>query len=583
MSGQIKVSAYGGNGPLTETFHYTIEGKRIHETLDIDLNSPTYGTTLSVKVKEGGQLVEVGPNGFLGRMIYQDENGARQNSYLNEMDYIKNKAIKAGYGTVHDEALKNSEMYEIASGLYPYNVHLPAVEYIENPTTAEISDAAEDGRIDGGNNDETNEQLKVSDQLALSKTKPSERVKGFAGLMQYPANAHYNDRSRPTQDHMKIDMFQYQAPQKNQLGSLFGKNNNEGNKGGNITQQRVTGSLKNAAIASAPGLRMALPLFNRNNNNSEVNVGANDRDNNALFADTITKGLQRNTTLKKYLGTVKMPIPNQLRTGNGVSWGEGRANAFEAASFMAAFSSIRQAVGGQKSFVDLIRDGSGTLKNVIEKFAGGEAGDANDLLSGAAARAALASINVNTDPNQMMTRAFGKAVNPNLELLFAGPKLRSFQFSFQFAPQNIEDAAATRRIMRFFKQGMLPSRRLSSDLFLMSPNVFRLSFMNGQDKIRSLNSFKICALTTCQIDFAPDGSYQAYDDPNVISQPVRSIMTLGFTELSPIFWDDYESDEGYKSSVTELQSTIRDEGPDAASAPRETGNTNVTSANDIGY
>ena len=130
---------------------------------------------------------------------------------------------------------------------------------------------------------------------------------------------------------------------------------------------------------------------------------------------------------------------------------------------------------------------------------------------------------------------------------------------------------------------MLPSRRLSSDLFLMSPNVFRLSFMNGQDKIRSLNSFKICALTTCQIDFAPDGSYQAYDDPNVISQPVRSIMTLGFTELSPIFWDDYESDEGYKSSVTELQSTIRDEGPDAASAPRETGNTNVTSANDIGY
>ena len=575
MSGQIKVSAYGGNGPLTETFHYKIEGKRIHETLDIDLNSPTYGKTLSVKVKEGGQLVEVGPNGFLGRMIYQDENSHRQTSYLNEMDYIKNKAIKAGYGTVHDEALKNSEMYEIATGLYPYNVHLPAVTYTVDTTTTEISEAEELGRIEREEYEwGPNGQPKAEKQESITNPPPTERIKGFTGLLQYPANAHYNDRSRPTQDHMKIDMFQYQAPTKNLLPEKYGEKDNTNNKNGNVTMSR----LKDAGWwALVPGGRVLPNPFNQDKATDNVNVGRSEKDT-LKFADVITKGIPRNTTLKKYLGTVKMPIPNQLRTGNGVSWGEGRANAFETASFMGAFSGIRRLMKGESNFAQTIQDGIGGIGEVIKKFGGGQAGDANDLLASAAARAALASINVNTDPNQMMTRAFGKAVNPNLELLFAGPKLRSFQFTFQFAPQNVEDASATRRIMRFFKQGMLPSRKLSSDLFLMSPNVFRLSFMNGQDKIRSLNSFKICALTTCQIDFAPDGSYQAYDDPNVISQPVRSIMTLGFTELTPIFWDDYEGDDGiYRSSITELQSTIRDEGP------VETGSTAVTSTDDIGY
>ena len=229
----------------------------------------------------------------------------------------------------------------------------------------------------------------------------------------------------------------------------------------------------------------------------------------------------------------------------------------------------------------------GLLKGAVDQaeklggtLLGGGAPDANTLLASAASRAALASININTDPNQFITRATGKAINPNLELLFAGPKLRSFQFSFQFAPQNPDDAAITRRIMRFFKQGMLPSRAASSDLFLMSPNVFRLAFMNGAQKIRSLNSFKMCALTTCQINFTPGGTYQAYDDPSVISQPVRSQMTLGFTELTPIFHDDYDMSSS-RASIFDLQRSVAEEGP--MSSPDLLTDTTVQAENDIGY
>ena len=54
-----------------------------------------------------------------------------------------------------------------------------------------------------------------------------------------------------------------------------------------------------------------------------------------------------------------------------------------------------------------------------------------------------------------------------------------------------------------------------------------------------MNIIKICALTACQIDFTPDGTYQSYDDDNAVSMPVRSTMGLTFNELTPIFKDDY--------------------------------------------
>ena len=505
----IKLSAYGTNGPLTEVMHYNINGQKIYETLDINVNSPTYGKALSVKTKVNGKLDHVSPNSELGKAVADDANSERQTAYINEISFISGKAENSGNSNNHEAALRNSGMYEMGSGDFPYNVDIPAVVEIK-PNDAESGE-------DGGN--------------TTSNAVFKEKEKKFVGVYSYPYNAHYADKGgAPTQDHMKIDMFQYKAPQADYL--------------------------------------------------SDDSGNLNISDDAPSFTDTVTQGLQRNTNIKKYLGTVKMPIPNQLATANGVSWGEGRANAFEAASFLGAFKGIRGAMEGRIGVQGLLKGAVDQAEKLGGTLLGGGAPDANTLLASAASRAALASININTDPNQFITRATGKAINPNLELLFAGPKLRSFQFSFQFAPQNPDDAAITRRIMRFFKQGMLPSRAASSDLFLMSPNVFRLAFMNGAQKIRSLNSFKMCALTTCQINFTPDGTYQAYDDPSVISQPVRSQMTLGFTELTPIFHDDYDMTSSRKS-IFDLQRSVAEEGP--MSNPDLLTDTTVQAENDIGY
>ena len=289
-----------------------------------------------------------------------------------------------------------------------------------------------------------------------------------------------------------------------------------------------------------------------------------------------------NNNIKETQGTCTLPIPNKLGVSNGVSWGEARANAVELAGFGAANSTIRD----QLQNLDIgdllkkgIKGGGDTFNALKDQVQNPDPAnpDAGSIISATLAKAVLAQLNINVDIDQFITRQTGAALNPNLELLFGGPQLRSFSFNFDFAPNNAKEADVVRQIQRWFRQGMLPTRRgasgtRASSLFLGSPNIFRLSYRNRGRRIKSLNLIKICALTSCQIDFTPDGTYQSYEDTSAFSQPVRSTMGVTFNELTPIFRDDYsEPKEGFSRdpSLLDLGSNI-------------TGN-NAISNTDIGF
>jgi len=301
-------------------------------------------------------------------------------------------------------------------------------------------------------------------------------------IISYPVDASYAD----TQDHVLIEQFQYRAPQE----SLF-------------------------------------PLGG-SGQSSPFNL--------------ITGGLTRNSNRKQFIGLVKLPIPNQLAISNGVSWGEDRANPVEAAAFFGALGTVNKAINQGNIGGALVDLGTGTA-DFLSKISNGSFGGntpAALLLSSFIAQYGLGKFGINVDPAQFIARGTGTTINPNLELLFNGPKLRSFSFTFEFAPTGINDAQAARRVIRFFRQGMAAKRIETNTIFLASPNVFRISYRgNGNNIIDGLNRFKICALTACELNFTPEGVYQSYDDPEVTSMPVRTNMTLSFTELTPIFAQDY--------------------------------------------
>ena len=281
---------------------------------------------------------------------------------------------------------------------------------------------------------------------------------------------------------------------------------------------------------------------------SPSNKGINEKGRNETWAsklgDTIKDGLKRTTNLGEPKGSVRLPIPNKIKSSNGVSWGEAKANAVEAGTFFAAQEGVSKILSKENNIVQSMASGFGGLKDVLGKVAEGLEKDGNlsqsgQVLSAVIAKAALGKIGINVDPAQFITRSSGLAINPNMELLFSGPQLRTFVFAFQFAPNDTREAAVVRKIQRWFKQGMLPIREDVETIYLGSPNVFRINYKNGSNRIRGLNLFKLCALTACEVDFTPNNVWQSYEDSNAISMPVQSNMALTFTELTPIFGDDY--------------------------------------------
>jgi hypothetical protein len=93
----------------------------------------------------------------------------------------------------------------------------------------------------------------------------------------------------------------------------------------------------------------------------------------------------------------------------------------------------------------------------------------------------------------------------------------------------------------------------STSLFLGSPNVFELQYIHGptSQPIKGLNKFKTCALTNMAMQYTDGGMYQSFTD----GQPAHMTMGLSFTELEPVYENDYQAN----FSRVDQQLTYNDE------------------------
>ena len=235
-----------------------------------------------------------------------------------------------------------------------------------------------------------------------------------------------------------------------------------------------------------------------------------------LTGDYEDKGLQK----KSGSHTVYLPMePSGLQESNSVGWGGDTLNALEAAAANVSGAAVR---GASEGFGEMAKGAMGAGKDAFAKLGDIKTDDIAAYFAGQAVG------------KNVFTRATGQVMNPNLELLFTGPQLRSFGYSFRFTPRDEAEAKMSRRIIKFFKKAMAPQKS-QKELFLKSPHVFKLKyyFKNGQPH-PFLNKIKTCALQNFTIQYAPDGSYMTYDDGSMTSYTLN--MTFG--ELNPIYADD---------------------------------------------
>ena len=231
---------------------------------------------------------------------------------------------------------------------------------------------------------------------------------------------------------------------------------------------------------------------------------------------------ERSTEIdKRSIGSVILPIPGGIQDGQAVTWGGQTMSPLDMALANVALTTVGEGPGaGVGKAGDL-------AKNIAKDF-----GANKEALAAVIAGMAAGG-------QQLLTRTTGAIANPNMELLFGGPNLRTFSFQFLLAPRDKSEAMTVIKILRFFKQGMAPIRT-KSRLFMKSPHTFKLSYRNSSgDQHKFLNKFKECALQSMGVDYAPNGQYSTYEDGVMTAYQ----MTMTYSELNPIFNDDYGDGE----------------------------------------
>ena len=277
---------------------------------------------------------------------------------------------------------------------------------------------------------------------------------------------------------------------------------------------------------------------------------------NFNIPEIFVKGLQRNSALKKPIATVVLPIPSGIQDNNAVGWGDDTMNNMTAAvagninkdplkaglgqGLLSLGTEITNALTG-------IKLPDATLRQMLTIADAAGIQNLAGLMGNQQVKAAITSLlaknaQFEIPAETILARGFGIVPNSNLELLFQGPTLRQFGFTWRMSPRSAKEARNVKRIIRMFKQGSAP-RKLNSQsgagaasLFLGTPNVFKLSYKTGNEEISGLNKFKICALVNMNVIYAPDGQWAAYAE----GQPVSVQMTLNFQEIEPVYESDYQ-------------------------------------------
>ena len=294
-------------------------------------------------------------------------------------------------------------------------------------------------------------------------------------------------------------------------------------------------------------LQIDIKEYIRNADNAKL-IGAKGFGRNTLnnrVGQTRSGSLATKSVMNT--GTIILQIPSDIKDGNTANYGESKMNTLTGAAAGAMMGVMKSGATSVQMALGQMSTEEGLEK--IKGDIGGNlsAGDTDALIDAAkmglnvkATSSAMGIFGANVSPEQLLARSSGQIFNPNLELLFNGPSLRSFSFSFKMTPRSAQEARQCKLIIRSFKQNMAPKTGGDtiggSAIFMKTPNLFELRYRKGNSDHPFLNKFKQCFLTNVSVNYTGEGVYATYDD----ATPISMQLDLQFKEIEPIYFDDYD-------------------------------------------
>ncbi len=138
-------------------------------------------------------------------------------------------------------------------------------------------------------------------------------------------------------------------------------------------------------------------------------------------------------------------------------------------------------------------------------------------------------------------KAFGQTLNPYIEVTYSSFGLRTFDYTFKFAPKSEKETDEVQAIINLFRFHMAPELKNTHHRYMTLPSTFDIHYMwqsgAGDKATAEENSFynKIatCVLQSCNVDYTPNAQVQSFGD----GAPTQINMTLSFKETEMLTKD----------------------------------------------
>ena len=271
-------------------------------------------------------------------------------------------------------------------------------------------------------------------------------------------------------------------------------------------------------------------------------AGGVTTDNATNFAlsrgsDTNRKNIGERSKNKSLKHIINLPIPRNVTDTQGVQYGEGSLNPLEAfgTALVSAGFSPNQPIDRLKSAATAALGKSAEILGDT---------DTQNIFAATLSGSLIGALGGNVTPNQLISRATGQVLNPNLELLFNGVGLRVFPLRFEFFPRNRSEAITVMNIIKTLKYEMAPSRNKTDEakngIFIGAPSIFQLTYKKENKPHPFLNKFLPTFLSDMKVNYTASGSYSSFYD----GTPTHILVECQFKEINPLFKEDYEESKG---------------------------------------
>ena len=202
---------------------------------------------------------------------------------------------------------------------------------------------------------------------------------------------------------------------------------------------------------------------------------------------------------------------------------QGPLQKFKLDTAVGAAGEITSAFAGNQNPIQAAGGIINSIKDSFQKNGGIGAYAEQGFLTGAAQLGGLPSA------SHLLALSQGEIYNPNVELIYEGPTLRDYTFTFMFMPKDETDAQAAAAIVKEFKKWSAPELRGQK---LGLPHVWHISYSNSY-----MGNFKQAALRDVSVDYNSGLSMHATFPSGM---PIVTTLQLSFTECDFVFRQDHD-------------------------------------------